>query len=83
MEMDYFIKQMLKNHPNQVFLKGNYTGTLKPFAYNNAVLNNQAETLISLKEQYKNASGNSRKKIVKKILDCIQAIEDYAEPRND
>lgn len=81
MEMDYFIKQMLKNHPNQVFLKGNYTGTLKPFTFNNAVLNNQAETLISLKEQYKNASGNSRKKIVKKILDCIQAIEDYAEPR--
>ena len=82
MEMDYFIKQMWKNHPNQVFLKGNYTGTLKPFTFNNAVLNNQAETLISLKEQYKNASGNSRKKIVKKILDCIQAIEDYAEPRN-
>ena len=81
MEMDYFIKQMLKNHPNQVFLKGNYTGTLKPFTFNNAVLNNQAETLISLKEQYKIASGNSRKKIVKKILDCIQAIEDYAEPR--
>ena len=81
MEMDYFIKQMLKNHPNQVFLKGNYTGTLKPFTFNNAVLSNQAETLISLKEQCKNASGNNRKKIVKKILDCIQAIEDYAEPR--
>ena len=82
MEMEYFIQQMLKNHPNQVFLKGNYTGTLKPFTFNNAVLNNQAETLISLKEQCKNASGNNRKKIVKKILDCIQAIEDYAEPRN-
>ena len=82
MEMDYFIKQMLKNHPNQVFLKGNYTGTLKPFTFNNAVLSNQAETLISLKKQYKNASGNSRKKIIKKILDCIQAIEDYAEPRD-
>ena len=50
MEMEYFIQQMLKNHPNQVFLKGNYTGTLKPFTFNNAVLSNQAETLISLKE---------------------------------
>ena len=82
MEMESFIQQMLKNHTNQVFLKGNYTGTLKPFTFNNYVLSNQAETLISLNEQYKNASGNSRKKIVKKILDCIQAIEDYAEPCN-
>ena len=82
MEMQDFIKHMLNNNPNQVLLKGNYTGTLRPFTFNNAVLSNQAETLISLKEQYKNASGNSRKKIIKKILDCIQAIEDYAEPRD-
>ena len=81
MEMKDFINQMMQNHPNQVHLTGNYTGTLRPFTFNNAVLSNQAETLISLKEQYKNASGNSRKKLVKKILDCIQAIEDYAEPR--
>ena len=81
MEMQDFVKHMMLNHPNQVLLQGNYTGTLKPFTFNNDVLGNQAETLISLKEQYKNASGNSRKKIVKKILDCIQAIEDYAEPR--
>ena len=81
MEMQDFIKHMLNNNPNQVLLKGNYTGTLRPFTFNNAVLSNQAETLISLKEQYKNASRNSRKKIVKKILDSIQAIEDYAEPR--
>ena len=81
MEMQDFIKHMLNNNPNQVLLKGNYTGTLRPFTFNNAVLSNQAVTLISLKEQYKNASRNSRKKIVKKILDSIQAIEDYAEPR--
>ncbi len=81
MEMKDFINQMMQNHPNQVLLTCNYTGTLRPFTFNNAVLSNQAETLISLKEQYKNASGNSRKKLVKKILDCIQAIEDYAEPR--
>ena len=62
MEMQDFINQMIRNHPNQVLLRGNYTGTLRPLTFNNAVLSNHAETLISLKEQYKNASGNSRKK---------------------
>tara|TARA_B100001564_G_scaffold310379_1_gene282023 strand:+ start:274 stop:531 length:258 start_codon:yes stop_codon:yes gene_type:complete len=78
MEMQDFIKQMMLK--NQVVLKGNYTGTLRPFTFNNDVLGNQAETLISLKEQYKNVRGNSRRKIIKQILDCIQAIEDYADP---
>ena len=61
MEMKDFINQMMLNHPNQVLLQGNYTGTLKPFTFNNDVLGNQAETLISLKEQYKNAINISEK----------------------
>ena len=77
--MPEFLKKMIGN--NRVLLSGNYGGTLRPFSFQSAVLGNQAEILISLKEQYKSSSGNDRKKINKKILDCIQAIEDWAEPR--
>ena len=73
-----FLKEMMLK--NQVLFKAKYTGTLRPFKFKSEVLGIQAETLISLKEQYKNVRGNSRRKIVKKILDCIQAIEDWAEP---
>ena len=73
------IKQMMAN--NRVLLKGNYGGTLRPFCFKQEILGNQAETLISLKEQYKSATGNnSRRKITQQILDCIQAIEEWAEP---
>ena len=73
------IKEMMAN--NRVLLKGNYGDTLRPFSFKKEILGNQAETLISLKEQYKSATGNnSRKKITKQILDCIQAIEEWAEP---
>ena len=73
------IKEMMAN--NRVLLKGKYGDTLRPFSFRKEVLGKQAETLISLKEQYKSATGNnSRKKITKQILDQIQAIEEWAEP---